>query len=93
MNSKESIAVVWLKRDLRLDDNESIYRALKSGPRVLLLYVFENLLLSWADDPRVTPHTDTGLCEVVIILVVISSQPTAKSRTRTHGHYHEKELM
>ncbi|WP_115463125.1 cryptochrome/deoxyribodipyrimidine photo-lyase family protein [Winogradskyella aurantiaca] len=46
MNSKESIAVVWLKRDLRLDDNESIYRALKSGQRVLLLYVFENLLLN-----------------------------------------------
>ena len=46
MNSKESIAVVWLKRDLRLDDNESIYRALESGQRVLLLYVFENLLLN-----------------------------------------------
>ena len=46
MNSKESIAVVWLKRDLRLGDNESIYRALESGQRVLLLYVFENLLLN-----------------------------------------------
>ena len=46
MNSKESIVVVWLKRDLRLDDNESIYRALESGQPVLLLYVFENLLLN-----------------------------------------------
>ncbi|MDT0557602.1 FAD-binding domain-containing protein [Ichthyenterobacterium sp. W332] len=43
---KENIVVVWLKRDLRLHDNEAIYNALKTGKRVLLLYVFENLLLN-----------------------------------------------
>ena len=43
---KESISVVWLKRDLRLEDNEAIYRALNSGRRVLLLYIFENILLT-----------------------------------------------
>ena len=42
---KPEIQVVWLKRDLRLNDNEEITNALSTGGRVLLLYVFENLLL------------------------------------------------
>lgn len=46
---KEPISVVWLKRDLRLEDNEAIQNALASGNRVLLLYVFEPMLL---DDPH-----------------------------------------
>ncbi|MBC3758548.1 deoxyribodipyrimidine photo-lyase [Hyunsoonleella sp. SJ7] len=45
MNTKPQIHVVWLKRDLRLHDNEAIYNALKSGMRILLLYSFEPLLL------------------------------------------------
>lgn len=49
ITEKEPITVVWLKRDLRLDDNEAIHNALASGNRVLLLYVFEPLLL---DDPH-----------------------------------------
>lgn len=43
---KEDISIVWLKRDLRLQDNEAIYNALNSGNRVLLLYVFEDILLN-----------------------------------------------
>ncbi len=46
MSDRENITVVWLKRDLRLEDNEALYNALQSGKRVLLLYVFENLLLN-----------------------------------------------
>jgi len=46
LTSREHIAIVWLKRDLRLQDNEAIYNAFKSGKRVLLLYVFENILIS-----------------------------------------------
>ncbi len=49
MNAKETISVVWLKRDLRLHDNEAIHNAISSGKRVLFLYVFENILL---DDPH-----------------------------------------
>ena len=49
MKKKESISIVWLKRDLRLQDNEAIVNALHSGNRVLLLYVFEDSLL---DDPH-----------------------------------------
>ena len=45
MSKKEHINIVWLKRDLRLQDNEAITNALKSGKRTLILYVFENCLL------------------------------------------------
>ncbi|MFT7252281.1 MAG: deoxyribodipyrimidine photo-lyase, partial [Flavobacterium sp.] len=33
--------IVWLKRDLRLTDNEALFNALSSGRKVLLLYIFE----------------------------------------------------
>jgi deoxyribodipyrimidine photo-lyase len=33
--------VVWLKRDLRLEDNEALFRALETGKKTLLLYIFE----------------------------------------------------
>ncbi|WP_296317690.1 cryptochrome/deoxyribodipyrimidine photo-lyase family protein [Winogradskyella sp. UBA3174] len=46
MAEKEHINVVWLKRDLRLIDSEAIANALKTGKRVLLLYVFEHILLN-----------------------------------------------
>lgn len=46
MNTKPNLHVVWLKRDLRLQDNEAIFNALASGKRVLLLYVFEQLLIN-----------------------------------------------
>ena len=46
---KPEINVVWLKRDLRLQDNEGIFTALKSGKRLLLLFVFEQVLI---DDPH-----------------------------------------
>ena len=45
MNTKPQIHIVWLKRDLRLQDNEAIFNALQSGKRVLLLYAFEPLLM------------------------------------------------
>ena len=46
MTEREHINVVWLKRDLRLDDNEAIANALKSKKRTLILYVFEHILLN-----------------------------------------------
>jgi len=46
MINKEEISVVWLKRDIRLHDNEAIQNALNSKKRVLFLYVFEKMLLN-----------------------------------------------
>ena len=46
MNTRKlEINIVWLKRDLRLEDNEAIFNALASGNRTLLLYIFEPILL------------------------------------------------
>ncbi|AXO81898.1 hypothetical protein DZC78_15685 [Olleya aquimaris] len=36
---KQNLSIVWLKRDLRLQDNEAITNALNSGQHTLLLYV------------------------------------------------------
>ena len=46
MTNKPHINVVWLKRDLRLQDNEAISNALSTGKPTLLLYVFEHILLN-----------------------------------------------
>ncbi|MEY8848748.1 deoxyribodipyrimidine photo-lyase/cryptochrome family protein [Psychroserpens sp. XS_ASV72] len=47
MNTKApKLNIVWLKRDLRLEDNEAIYNALNSGEQTLLLYTFEDLLIN-----------------------------------------------
>ena len=46
MNIRETINIVWLKRDLRLHDNEAITNAIKSDKKFLILYAFENILLN-----------------------------------------------
>lgn len=38
--------IVWFKRDLRLFDNEALFRALESDKPTLLLYIFEPSLLN-----------------------------------------------
>ena len=40
----EPIHIVWLKRDLRLDDHKPISEAINSKKRVLILYIFEDIL-------------------------------------------------
>ncbi|WP_224484882.1 cryptochrome/deoxyribodipyrimidine photo-lyase family protein [Robertkochia aurantiaca] len=42
---KTEISLFWFKRDLRLQDNEALYKAMHSGSPVLLLYAFEPMLL------------------------------------------------
>ncbi|XLS30502.1 deoxyribodipyrimidine photo-lyase/cryptochrome family protein [Flavobacteriaceae bacterium M23B6Z8] len=38
--------VVWLKRDLRVYDHEPLYRAMQSCKKVLIIYCFEEFLLT-----------------------------------------------
>lgn len=52
----EKISIFWFRRDLRLEDNAGFYRALKSGNRVLPIFIFDtNILdkLENKDDLRV----------------------------------------
>ncbi|MBT3134912.1 deoxyribodipyrimidine photo-lyase [Alteromonas sp. ALT199] len=50
-NSKETVTIIWLKRDLRLRDHEPFYRAVESGEKMLPLFCWEPSLIS-------DPHMD-----------------------------------
>jgi deoxyribodipyrimidine photo-lyase len=43
--TSDVVNIVWLKRDLRLEDHEPLFRAEKSNRKTLLLYIFEPALL------------------------------------------------
>ncbi len=49
---KQSINIVWLKRDLRIADNEALYTALQQPLPVLCLYLYE---------PSVMAHHDSDV--------------------------------
>ncbi len=53
---QESISVFWFRRDLRLDDNRGLWEALRSGNRVLPIFIFDTQILQELpkDDARVT---------------------------------------
>lgn len=42
----ERIVIMWFRRDLRLDDNNALYHALKSGYKVLPIFIFDKDILS-----------------------------------------------
>ncbi len=45
MGNKKEICVHWFRRDLRLDDNAALYHALRSGYKVLPLFIFDKSIL------------------------------------------------
>lgn len=53
---KTELAIFWFRRDLRLKDNTGLYHALTSGMPVLLLFIFDDNVISDLpdDDPRVS---------------------------------------
>jgi deoxyribodipyrimidine photo-lyase len=44
--------VFWFRRDLRLDDNVGLYRALKDSRNVLPVFIFDTEILDLLDDKR-----------------------------------------
>ncbi len=55
--TKDSVAIFWFRRDLRLEDNAGLYHALKSGLPVLPIFIFDKHILSKLQnqhDARVT---------------------------------------
>jgi len=42
---KDDVCVFWFRRDLRLEDNAGLYHALKSGYKVLPIFVFDETIL------------------------------------------------
>lgn len=52
MTAKPEIAIVWLRRDLRLNDNAALYHALGSGLPVLPLFIFDRAILDELPSPK-----------------------------------------
>lgn len=48
MNS--SIAIHWFRRDLRLEDNHALYRAIESGKQVVCVFIFDQHILDKLED-------------------------------------------
>ncbi|HQU71681.1 MAG TPA: deoxyribodipyrimidine photo-lyase, partial [Calditrichia bacterium] len=44
--------IFWFRRDLRLEDNTALYRALKSGHPVVPLFIFDTHILDALEDRR-----------------------------------------
>lgn len=56
MENEENIAIAWLRRDLRIDDNRTIYEAHSTGNKILPIFIFDTNILDELDkeDHRVT---------------------------------------
>ena len=57
MDNETAVTIFWFRRDLRLNDNAGLYRALNSGNPVLPLFIFDKEILDYLedkDDARVT---------------------------------------
>lgn len=47
---KSTIAIFWMRRDLRLEDNAALYHALKSDQPVVPLFIYDTDILEKLDD-------------------------------------------
>jgi deoxyribodipyrimidine photo-lyase len=50
MDKKTPVTIFWFRRDLRLEDNAGLYRALKSGTSVLPIFIFDRDILDKLED-------------------------------------------
>jgi deoxyribodipyrimidine photo-lyase len=56
----ETVSVFWFRRDLRLEDNAGLWKALKSGHAVLPIFIFDRNILDKLEDrsdARVVSYT------------------------------------
>ena len=47
-----SLSIYWMRRDLRLEDNAALYHALKSGHKVLPVFIFDQNILDDLEDKK-----------------------------------------
>ena len=50
MSPKPSVTIHWFRRDLRLEDNHALFRALSEGGDVLPLFIFDTNILDELED-------------------------------------------
>ncbi len=63
MTDNKKIAIAWLRRDLRIEDNRALYEANLTGNEVLVLFIFDTDIIDELDidDHRITFIHDTLL--------------------------------
>ncbi|HVU93791.1 MAG TPA: deoxyribodipyrimidine photo-lyase [Puia sp.] len=66
---KTAITIFWFRRDLRLEDNAGLYYALKSGPPVLPVFIFDKNILDLLDN-----KTDRRVEFIYKTLIAIQEQ-------------------
>lgn len=49
---RPSVCIHWFRRDLRLEDNHALFRALSEQGRVLPLFIFDTGILDRLEDRR-----------------------------------------
>ncbi len=79
---KPNINVFWFKRDLRLIDNDALFRSLQSKHPVLLIYLFESIVFN--DQHISKKHTN-------FIKQSISDLNNSLKKFDTHIHVYECE--
>jgi len=47
---KTPVAIHWFRRDLRLEDNHALSRAIESGKQVVCIFIFDKLILDKLED-------------------------------------------
>ncbi len=48
----DNTTLFWFRRDLRLEDNAGLYRALKQHKNILPIFIFDTVILEQLDDPH-----------------------------------------
>lgn len=52
LQEESALSIFWFRRDLRLEDNHGLYKALQSGHPVLPLFIFDSEILSDLDNKK-----------------------------------------
>ena len=47
---KEQVSIFWFRRDLRIEDNAGLYRALKGEYPVMPIFIFDTEILDQLED-------------------------------------------
>ncbi len=76
----QPVTLVWLRRDLRLDDNTALYHALKNNENVLPIFIFDTEILDQLPHPhdRRVEFIHQTLTQLQISLLAINANILVK---------------
>lgn len=80
---ENKVVIFWFRRDLRLEDNKGLHKALSSGKKVIPIFIFDENILDKLpeNDPRVSfiyktlKELDVQLKKVASSLLVLKGKP------------------